>query len=258
MRRLTGLAFALAAGLTAPGAHAAPANCADMYSDGVARFGWDTFFRKAAFGTVGFARDDKLVVFAPKDGVDCVVLPRPNRHLYIVFNHRQSPRGLVGYVSFKAYGMNLSKAPTQARELYRTGGWYRDPHAAALPDDLPAHNGLPKPDPAIITGYEAFYRAGGNASLADFDRMFGHMHGIPAQGQASSWEDRQGMQPANVDLSKVVWLRHDLQRVEVVADASGSNNPPLLDTTQHGFNYILAFVASTLGTPSRQLTLWFR
>ncbi len=221
-------------------------------------YGWNLFFANTSFGTVGFARDDRKVVYVPEQGTDCILLPTPKAHFYIVFNHRQAETADVGYVSFKLYGLTQSRPSTHARALARRGNWHRDTNTR-LPGASWAAPVQPSADGGVITGYEAEYAGGASDSLADFDRKFGLLHGTPDGSVESSWDGRVGMQPdsGTLDLSRVSYLRHELQRVEVSPQTSAPGDPPMIETHQFQYGTLLVSVASPLGEGT-QRTLLFR
>ena len=240
--------------LSATAANAA--DCPSMYaSSQVGWKKWSRFFSGTSFGTVGFAPDSTGTIYVPRPDVTCVTLPRTKAHLYIVFNHRAADFDGVGYVSFKLYGLTQGAPQSRARMLSRKGGWHRDANTA-LPDDLAAHNGLPSPDASVIAKYEAFYGLNSSGDIAAFDQVFGRLHGVPNGSTKSSWSDRAGMQPGSLDLSKVGWLRHELQRVEVSAKTSTPGDPPMIETHQLQYGSILVSVASPLGEATQRTILF--
>ncbi|MEI9885465.1 MAG: hypothetical protein WDN08_03035 [Rhizomicrobium sp.] len=247
--------LALAA-LFGTGAAAAPACPGIDSAAAVEAYGWNVFFAKTSFGTVGFKRDDANFVYVPRVGVTCVSLPQPHAHLYIVFNHRHSEVDAVGYVSFKLYGLTRSPPLTRARALIRRGGWHRDPDTR-LPGELWAPAVQPAPDESAITRYEAFYGKGAG-TIGAFDAAFGPLHGTPDGSDQYSWDGRFGMQPDDgpVDLSRVGYLRHELQRVAVAAQAGTPGDPPMIETHQFQYASLLASVASPLGEGTQRTILF--
>jgi hypothetical protein len=254
VKTLATLALAV---LLASGAAAASPACPSIDSAAAVKaYGWNVFFAKTSFGTVGFKRDGANFVYVPRVGVTCVSLPQPKAHLYIVFNHRHSEVDAVGYVSFKVYGLTKSPPQTRARALIRRGSWHRDPNTR-LPGELWAPPVLPAFDPKSIMNYEGFYGRG-SGNLAAFDSTFGPMHGTPDGSNEYSWDGRFGMQPADaaIDLSHVGYLRHELQRVVVAAGPSSPGDPPMIETHQFQYPRLLVSVASPLGEGTQRTILF--
>ncbi len=249
--------LALAA-LLCSGAAAAEESCPSIDSSAAVKaYGWTVFFAKTSFGTVGFKRDNANFVYVPRAGVTCVSLPQPKAHLYIVFNHRHSEVDAVGYVSFKLYGLTQRPPLTRARALIRRGSWHRDA-GTRLAGELWAPAVQPAPDAGTITRYEAFYGNGAPGAIAAFDSAFGPMHGTPDGSNEYSWDGRFGMQPSEVavDLSRVGYLRHELQRVVVAASAGAPGDPPMIETHQFQYSRLLASVASPLGEGTQRTILF--
>ena len=231
-------------------APARAADCTDIYD--VPWFGWTQFFSATAFGTVGFTRDGGAHVRVARPGT-CITMGRSGRSLRFVFNHRGIDRAEVGYVSFKLYGLS-GTSKTGTRLLERTGAWTRD--GKQMPDPwkklVPA-----RPLPAVISDYEAFYRGDGAAAEVTFDQKFGILHGTPKNSGEDSWDDLGAMQPDAPDMTKIAYLAHSLQRVEVSPGTASPGVPPDYVTDRFEFDTLILHAFSPVGE-GRSSTLIFK
>ena len=203
-------------------------------------FSLNRFFAETPFGTVGYTRDDGAHIFVPKAGTPCIAM-RAGRPLRFIFNHR-GPQHETGYVSFKLYGYD-GPYNVWTRLLQRSGSWQRG--AKDMQDPWKKLDAV-RPTPALLSDYEAFSKDDVTATEAVFDSRFGMMHGMPKGSNLDSWNDRTAMQPeAGVDLPKLHYVAHSLQRVETGPAIAG--NPPDYSTVRFEYRSLVLHVFSPLG-----------
>lgn len=227
--------------------------------DGAKRYGLREFFSRTAFGTIAFSADGSREVYVPIDGVTCLIIPRPNSKIEVIFNHRNSDQSDVGYVSFKLYGFT-PHPELFSRLLRREGAWKRDTEV------LPGDSWLPPlvqgRDASIINNYEAYYLGTPASDINSFDQKFGKFHGKPKGSDQFSWDYLSAMEPPGLNLSRgdISYLRHDLERVEISAGSKSTDNPPSLIWYQSQlFRTTLISVTSPLnGGVSRSMEIEFR